>query len=67
MGIEEFLINRATKEGIQQGRELEAELKHCSFVTTLMKDTNFSSEKIAHLVGVSLAFVEKVKKELDIK
>ncbi len=63
MGIEEFLINRAEK----QGREQEAELKEYSFVVALLRDSDFSSEKIAHLVGVSVAFVEKVKKELEIK
>jgi predicted transposase YdaD len=75
MGIEEFLINRATeygekkglKRGIKQGREQEAELKEYSFVKTLLEGTDFSSEKIAHLVSVSLAFVEEVKKELETK
>ncbi len=63
MGIEEFLINRAVK----QGRAQEAELKEYAFVKTLLQDTDFNLKKIAQLASVSLAFVEKVKKELESK
>lgn len=67
MGIEEFLINRATEEGKKIGIEEGIELQKYSFVKTLIKDTDFSSEKIAQLAGVSLAIVEKVKKESETK
>ncbi|MFD2523996.1 RpnC/YadD family protein [Emticicia soli] len=67
MGIEEFLINRATEEGKKIGLEEGIELQKESFVIALLKETEFNSEKIAQLAGVSLAFVEKVKKESETK
>lgn len=75
MGIEEFLINRATEEGIKKGieqgietgidRGIELQKRHT--VTNLLQNTDFNSEKIAQFASVSIAFVEKVKKELEIK
>lgn len=56
MGIEEFLLDRAKKEG-----ERESAVK---FVNTLIKETTFSVEKIASLVGVSVDFVNKLKAEM---
>lgn len=67
MGIEEFLINRATEEGKKIGLEEGIELQKESFVIALLKETEFNSEKIAQLAGVSVAFVEKVKKESETK
>ncbi|WP_229239279.1 hypothetical protein [Emticicia agri] len=67
MGIEEFLINRATEQGRKIGVEEGIESQKESFVIALLRDTNHSSEKIAQLTGVSLAFVEKIKKELETK
>lgn len=67
MGIEEFLINRANEEGIEKGIEKGIELKDRSFVKTLLQETDFSLKKISQLVGVSLTFVEQVKKELETK
>jgi predicted transposase/invertase (TIGR01784 family) len=56
MGIEEFLLDRAKREG-----ERESAIK---FVKTLVKETTFSVEKIASLVGVSVDFVNKTKAEM---
>jgi len=56
MGLEEFLLDRAEKQGIKK--------KELSFTQTLLKETNFSIEKIAALVGVTVDFVENVKANL---
>ena len=56
MGLEEFLLDRAEKQGIKK--------KELSFTQTLLKETNFSIEKIATLVGVTVDFVENVKANL---
>ena len=76
MGIEEFLLDRAEKRGIQKGiqkgitkgieqgkseKELE---KDVAFTKSLLLSTDFSTLKIAELVGISEDFVLKVKKEL---
>ncbi|GAB3704626.1 hypothetical protein GCM10027592_36220 [Spirosoma flavus] len=68
MGIEEFLLERAKKEGIKEGLEkgLEqgAEQEKRSLVTRLLTMTAFSSEQIADIVNVSVAFVDQVRKDL---
>ena len=56
MGLEEFLLDRAEKQGVEK--------KELSFTQTLLKETNFSVQKIASLVGVTVDFVEKVKANL---
>ncbi len=53
MGIEEFLLDRAKKEG---ERNKAAEL-----ITNLLRETSFTIETIAHLVGMPPEFVEQVK------
>ena len=71
MGIEEFLLDRAEKKGIEKGieegiekgmtqKELE---KNIAFTRNLLTSTDFSSLKIAQLVGVSEDFVLKIKNE----
>lgn len=72
MGIEQFLLSRATEAGIEQGIEKGVEkgiekgieLQKLAFVKNLLNDTNFDTEKIAQLAGVSAAVVENIKKEL---
>jgi len=59
MGLEEFLLDRAEKQGISK--------KERSFTEALLKETDFSLEKIAHLAGVSVAYVEKVKRERELE
>lgn len=62
MGIEQFLLERAKQEGIQKGMEKGVNEKNRTFTETLLRETNFSTAEIARLVGVSVAFVEEVKK-----
>jgi flagellar biosynthesis/type III secretory pathway protein FliH len=69
MGIEEFLLDRAEKQGIAKGIEkgIEEGIEKGTvdaqslFVKNLLSNTNFSISKIANLVNVSEAFVRKVK------
>ena len=76
MGIEEFLLDSAKKEGRKEGieegiekgiekgmtrKELE---KNLAFTRSLLSSTDFNTLKIAQLVGVSEDFVLKVKSEL---
>jgi len=60
MGIEEFLLDQAKREG----REQERSAKDTDFTRNLLSSTDFSVERIAQLVGVSADFVLKVKNEL---
>jgi len=59
MGIEQFLLERAKKEGINQGTQQEKRV----LVTRLLAKTSFTSEQIADIVDVSVAFVEQVRKD----
>jgi hypothetical protein len=61
MGIEEFLLDQAKKEGMTQ-KEME---KDQTFTRSLLSSTDFSTAIIAQLVGVSEDFVLKIKNELD--
>ena len=69
MGIEQFLLQRAEnkgiKKGIEKGIEIASYEKDLSFTTKLLIDTDFTSEKIAGLAGVTVAFVEEVKASLQ--
>lgn len=53
MGIEEFLLDRAKKEGEDN--------KAAELVTNLLRETSFTIEAIARLVGVSPEFVKRIK------
>ena len=56
MGIEEFLLDRAEKKGIEKGR--------IEVVKSLLKNTDFDDDRIASLIGISLESVKKIKKEI---
>ncbi len=68
MGIIEQLAEIKGQEGLKKGKEigleegLEKGLKKA--VRLFLSNTEFSPEKIAELVGVPLALVEKIKQEL---
>jgi predicted transposase YdaD len=51
-------------EGIEKGREEGRAEEQEKSVRIFLAHTEFSPEKIASLVGVSVAFVEKIKEEL---
>lgn len=69
MGIEEFLLQRAEKQGIEKGREKGREEgiekgreeKSVAFVKSLLANTDFDDEKIAALADVTVAFVKEIK------
>ena len=56
MGIEEFLLDRAEKKGIEKGR--------IEVVKSLLKNTDFDDDRIASLIGISLESVKEIKKEI---
>ncbi|MGG7665368.1 hypothetical protein [Dyadobacter sp. BHUBP1] len=53
MGIEEFLLDRAKKEGENN--------KATELITNLLRETSFTVEVIARLAGVSPEFVTEIK------
>ncbi len=68
MRAEEAKAVRA--EGLAKGKAqgiAQAEKNKRLFVKTLLKDTNFSMQKIASLAAVSVYFVKKVKASLHAK
>ena len=80
MGIVEFVIERERRDaknqgieegiekgigkGIEQGMEMERASRNYTFVKSLLAQTDFDDAKIALLAGVSLPFIEEVKKDL---
>jgi len=62
MGIEEYLLQRAEKQGIEKGREE----KNIAFVKSLLINSDFSDEKIALIANVTLAFVQEVKAQSNV-
>jgi hypothetical protein len=81
MGIEEFMLDRAKKEGIEEGLQKGIKKgvakgvtqgiakghdeKTREFAKSLILNTDFTIAKIASLVNVSPAFVRTVKKSLN--
>lgn len=63
MGILELVAEERAKERAKD----VAEQKDKTFVESLLANTEFSTEKIASLVGVSVSFVEEVKESLSKK
>ena len=66
MGIEELLLERAEKRGIEKGREEAREASAYIFVKNLLIDTNFDNEKIASLASVDVSFVQQVREEIGL-
>jgi hypothetical protein len=73
MGIEEFMLDRAKKEGIEEGlkKGLKKGLKEGhdamdrKFVKSLLLNTDFTIAKIARLADTTQILVRKVKKSLN--
>jgi len=65
MGTEEYLLQKANKEGIETGLELGIEQgiekSKLAFVKSLLADTDFDVEKIASLANVTIEFVQRIK------
>jgi len=78
MGIEEYLLERAKKQAIEKGREEGriqgrkegyeevCEEKNITFVKSMLANTDFDDEKIAVIVGVTLSFVQEVKRQTSL-
>ena len=68
MGIIETITMLAKEEGIdkgrKEGRKEGREIEKTTIVQNLLTNTNFDTSKIAMLVDVSEAFVEKIRKQL---
>ncbi|HEV3411148.1 MAG TPA: hypothetical protein VG101_01665 [Puia sp.] len=60
MGIDEYVKLEGIEEGIEIGRK-ESDRR---FVENLLRETEFSAERISALLGVSVEFVEEVMKSL---
>ena len=60
MGIEEFLLDRAWKEGEAKGIEKGME----RIIRNFLRKKDFTLEQIAEIAGVSVAFVKAVKKNM---
>lgn len=60
MGIVEFVLDRARKEGVEEGQQD----RDREFVNSLLTNTDFDIAKIAGLVNVTGTFVRKVKKSM---
>jgi hypothetical protein len=56
MDIREMVLDRAKKEGIEEGK--------IEVVKNLLSTGEFTIAKIANFAGVTEAFVRKVKKDL---
>jgi len=61
MGIREFVLQRAEREGIEKGKEIKETEKNLAFVKSLLTQTDFSAQKIAQVADVTVSFVEEVK------
>lgn len=57
-------LEKGREEGRQEGREEEKKKLYYTFVKNHLQHTTFSVPAIASLLGVSEAYVRKVKKEL---
>ncbi len=64
MGTEEYLLQKAKKEGLKEGLEKGAREKSVAFIKSLLGSTDFSDEKIAAVADVTVAFVEQVKESI---
>ncbi|MEH6305606.1 hypothetical protein RYH73_08125 [Olivibacter sp. CPCC 100613] len=63
MGIEELMLDRATKEGIQKGEQKKSK----EFVENLLLEFGFTDEQAVRAAKVSIEFVQKVRAQLNKK
>jgi hypothetical protein len=64
---EQELIQKGRRKGLKEGRQKGLEEGVEKSVRALLANTEFSETKIATLVGVSIAFVKKLSKEIRAK
>jgi len=61
MGIEEFLLERAERQGIAKGREEAREEGQVKVVTKLIIQSVLSDEQIANIADTSVNFVKSIR------
>lgn len=61
MGIREMVLDKAKKEGLDEGVEKGFEMAQISFIKNLLATDSFTTSQIAVLTNASEAFVESVK------
>lgn len=65
MGLEEFVLDRAKRQGLYEGRKEGMEIaraeKERAVVINLLQKTSLDILQIADIAGVSVAFVEEIK------
>lgn len=64
MGLEEFLLDRATKQGEKKGEKKGIDQAKKTFVQKLLLKTTHTDEQIADLADVDKALVAKERKKL---
>ena len=62
--VTEIKVQEAREEALEEGNK-KLRAAHEQSVKAFLNNTEFSVEKIASLIGVSVSFVEQVKKSLD--
>ncbi|MDX3915365.1 MAG: hypothetical protein QHC79_17610 [Pseudosphingobacterium sp.] len=63
VGIEELMLDRATKQGIQKGEQKSKS----QVISNLLEKFGFSIEQAAEAADVSIEFVQKIRAKLDNK
>jgi len=61
MGIQEFILDRATRQGIQEGKEQLME----ELVRNNLLKKQLSPEQIAEILGAPMTLVLAIKKDLE--
>jgi hypothetical protein len=64
MGIEEFVLARERRIGKIEGEIETSQEKDLIFVKSLLEKTSHSDEQIVDIAGVTLEFVQSVKRQL---
>jgi predicted transposase/invertase (TIGR01784 family) len=67
MSTYDLLIQKGRQEGVVLGRQEEANEKNREFTISLLNSTDFSDEKIANLVGVTIQYVSEIRNFLSKK
>jgi len=67
MGVKEILLERRKREGIDISIEKTEARKNHDFVENLINKLALSDEQAADVAEVTIAFVKKVRKELEVR
>jgi len=67
MGIEELMLDRAAKQGVQRGVKQGEQKKSREFVENLLTKFDFTVEQAAEAAEVSIEFVQKIRAQLNKK